>query len=208
MKAALVTGILSFAVFLHACQEANSQSPDPRQIKTNALVTPRSLATEKTQAAKRISSPPATYKICPPESTATITPLKVYIVSSKQGSTRADQKPKFAVSGERILLNAVLKAREGGRTVFFTSVKQLRIGRRLVPRQLIKKWNKSCQPNITWFKVEANQSSFVCDSKKARCGSSRRPIPYVETEFAAGWQTLADVHPTTFPDQFKEIETG
>jgi len=125
---------------------------------------------------------------------------RLHIVS-RIGEARPDQRPKYAVTGQVVSLHAVLEARQGRGKVYYTEARGLRLKRRSVPADRIKKWPLSCQPEIDWYKVEAMEGDYPRLSRRNR-------VQYAEAHFARGWTVPADVHPTILGDQFKQLKAG
>lgn len=136
----------------------------------------------------------------------------IYVVSQSQDQKRADQKPKYARRDETVWLYAVVKAKQDGKTVYFTEAESVRIGRKRIPKSKLRRWDFSKDLPLRWHKVEANsnekyydmQNDYGCPDALGDC----KRIDYSNTPWKHGWKVKADVHPTLLKDQFPTIEPG
>jgi hypothetical protein len=135
-----------------------------------------------------------------------IEPKQVYLVSQIVGQDDfADQTPKYATVGQEVKLHVVLEAREGEKTVYYTTAPKVKIkGKEISPAQ-VKTWPlNGTQPKIEIVKVQPDpqETSYVYPDGNDH---SFNHVQYEEIPFEKGWSTPADVH---FNNQFPQVKRG
>jgi hypothetical protein len=123
-------------------------------------------------------------------------PVEVTIVSTVGATDIATDAPKRAKSSEGVTLYALLRAKEGRKTVYFSDAKQVRIrGKVVKPRPM----SEAPAAVWAWYKVEpALENMSNTETGKFRFET----IAYGETPYAVGRTNVsADVRPTLTTDR-------
>ncbi|MBT4650960.1 hypothetical protein HOC13_00365 [Candidatus Woesearchaeota archaeon] len=134
-----------------------------------------------------------------------IMPLELLIVSQTEGEDFADDRPEFAKEGEKVILYAVVKAKDkDGKTVFYTEAPKLKINnKKISPAQIISP--KDIGRSLEWFKLEPAGENY---NNKRNDKFKLEKIDYAQTLFTEGWSAQANSHPTILYDAFKHLKTG
>jgi hypothetical protein len=115
-----------------------------------------------------------------------------------EGATATTDR-KYAKSGEKVTLYALVEAAVGGEKRSFTEA-PLKKGTKASPPAV---WPSGCPVSIAWTKLEARPKSYD--------NSYSAPPAFIEvaeTAWKPGWSAVADVHPTLMHDEFADLDHG
>jgi hypothetical protein len=123
--------------------------------------------------------------------------VSVSIQATVSGASAPTKSPVYARKDQPTVLFAVVKAKQGGKTVSFGALPG---EPHLHAPEL---WPEECPIELQWTKVEALPVSYN--------NAHSAPPAHIETAhtpWRKGWQAAADVHPTRMHDEYPESKTG
>jgi len=119
----------------------------------------------------------------------------VYVVSKIEGDKLASSKPKYPTIDDKTNLYLVLKAKEKGKTIYFSEISDFVLDSKKIHNSKISKWDtkKHGDLSVGWFKVEPAQRCL----DNTNNGWHWEKVKYKETPFKKdAWVIEADVDPT------------
>jgi len=127
---------------------------------------------------------------------------KAYITSSVNGQISSIKNKEVKVE-DTVKLNLVVEASVDGKKLYFSDVNDVTLNGKKLDSKIIKPWVHE-DIDITWYKVEAEKSSY----NNWETGKFVMEVPkYKETKILEGeeWSIIADANPT---DILKDVNDG
>ena len=108
------------------------------------------------------------------------------------GSGVAVVGPLRVAEGTRFDLRAVVEAREGERTIYYTEATRLLIGDREIPADQLRPWNRSKKVKVRWFTVEG-RLPYVRVSDEALLGFGYQE--FLRSDWPLAWTVPGSLEP-------------
>ncbi len=133
-------------------------------------------------------------------------PKAAWVALAAAGSERAAVGPLELSAGAPFNLYAVLEAEEsGGRTLYFTAAKQLRIAGQDIPAERIKPWT-AVRPIVRarWFTLEGNRPYFEVANLDDLTYFQMKP--FLRLEWPTGWVIPGEIAPANNDHLIKDSD--